>query len=108
MVPALTTFLHEDKELVEELLPLWVVIQFVELECEEQPSLTNSSVSLNISTGDKRPWRSPSTALLSLSRRRSPRPRRRRLSANMGKCLSLPVGGQKHGRADNREAPKLQ
>lgn len=27
----LTSFLHEDKEFVEKLLPLWVIIQFIQL-----------------------------------------------------------------------------
>lgn len=31
----LTSLLHEDKELIQKLLPLWVVVQFVKLEIEE-------------------------------------------------------------------------
>lgn len=32
----LTSFLHEDEELIKKLLSLWVVIQFVKLEIKEQ------------------------------------------------------------------------
>lgn len=32
----LTSLLHEDKELIQELLPLWVAIQLVQLQIEKQ------------------------------------------------------------------------
>lgn len=35
-VQNLTSFLHEDEELIKEFLSLWVVIQFVKLEIKEQ------------------------------------------------------------------------
>lgn len=31
----LTSFLHEDEELIKKLLSLWVIIQFVKLEIRE-------------------------------------------------------------------------
>lgn len=31
IIIALTSFLHEDKEFVEKLLPLWITVQFIEL-----------------------------------------------------------------------------
>lgn len=44
IILTLTSFLHEDKEFVEKLLPLWVIIQFIELGICRVILVTNSSV----------------------------------------------------------------
>lgn len=94
----LTSFLHEDKEIIKKLFPLWVIIQLIKLQVAKQ-NISNklascSSVlisSIFLFTYIYQiywPWQSPWTVLLLFFLRRSPRPRWHFLSVNTDRNIS--------------------